>query len=194
MFGFNKAWLLNQGLRAAIADYLLISDADILWNSKAIQQLLECVVTHDSAICSVQQVQETDPSAIARRNRYTYHAFTNHLEILPVSENSLYRPGCGLICAAKSTFLKLDGYRETFQGWGWEDQDLLIRATLEQIPIYSQAQVIHISHSDLERNQHFSYLPVEETRDRNIINSIKELSEAYSIRIQLPESLWKSYP
>jgi GT2 family glycosyltransferase len=195
MPGFNKAWLLNQGLQGAIADWILISDADILWNSDAIQELIDCVMSQPSAICSVQQVEESDPGAIAlRRNRYTYQSSKDYLEILPVAEKSFHRPGCGLVCAAKSTFLKLGGYRETFQGWGWEDQDLLIRATLEQIPIYSQAKVIHISHSDVERNQHFNFRSVEESRDRNIMNSVTELAERYSIRVQLPESLWKSYP
>jgi GT2 family glycosyltransferase len=195
MPGFNKAWLLNQGLQTAIADWLLISDADIIWNSDAIQQLLDCVISNPSAICSVARVEESDPSAIAlRRNRYTYQSSQNYLEILPVTETTVHRPGCGLVCAAKATFLRLGGYRETFQGWGWEDQDLLIRATLEQIPIYSQAQVTHISHSDVERNQHFNHLSVEESRDRNIMNSVQELAERYSIHVQLPQSLWKSYP
>lgn len=210
MIGFNKAQLLNYGLRNAIADYILISDADILWNADAIQQLLHCV---GNGICSIQRVQETNPQAIAlRRNRYTYRLSTTcnitKLEILPVLEpSSFHRPGCGLICASRSTLLQLGGYKEIFQGWGWEDQDLLIRAALLNISLHRKGTVTHISHSDVERNQYFDCLSVEETRNFNIIQSMQDLSKgkflgSYSvfspssqaISIELPESLnaWKN--
>jgi hypothetical protein len=184
--GFNKAQLLNYGLRSAIADQILISDADIIWNTAAIEQMMQCAQT--DAIATIEQVEESDPGAIAlRRHRYTYQLSGSTLEILPAIKGRT-RPGCGLICAAKTTLLRLGGYQEFFQGWGWEDQDLLIRATLAGIPIQSCGKVLHLSHSDAERNQFYTDYSVEQTRDRNILRCVQHLPSTVSI--QIPKSLW----
>lgn len=41
---FNKSQLINQGLLRASSEYLLISDADIIWNRPAILQLLFSII------------------------------------------------------------------------------------------------------------------------------------------------------
>ena len=87
------------------------------------------------------------------------------------------RPGCGLLCTRKQTLLSLGGYKESFTGWGWEDQDLLIRATLFGIKICAAGNVIHLSHSDAARNQHHQHLPPTQTRDLNITSCFQSLQK-----------------
>jgi len=209
--GFNKSYLINQGILQTTSEYLLVSDADIFWNAGAINALLQEVSTQNETICSINEVQESNPASVSlRRERYTYQitlgAGAAKVEILPVSPaNTQLRPGCGLICARKTTLLKLGGYQECFHGWGWEDQDLLIRARLLGVQIQVVGRVIHISHRDEQRNQHFHHLPPSETRNRNIMICLNQLANGKLlgdllleevpqtqhriIQIQIPKSL-----
>ncbi|MBE9119864.1 glycosyltransferase [Tychonema sp. LEGE 07199] len=208
---FNKAQLINQGILRATAEYLLISDADIIWNQQEILQLLYSVVSPNSLkllslnniktvenlpqllpvsaksrengiICCVKTVGESRPQTAAlKRKRYTYNIQmrqqTATVNIVEAVAGDRDRPGCGLICARKQTLLRLGGYKQIFTGWGWEDQDLLIRATLLGIEICSAGNVIHISHADRTRNQHHQQLPTQQTRDRNIISCLQSLQK-----------------
>ncbi len=207
--GFNKSRLLNHAIASSTSELLLISDADIIWNQDAIDKLASKVT--DNTICSVQDVEELQAQSVSvKRDRYTYNIYTKNniatIEIVPWSEHSgNLRPGCGLICAKKSTLLSLGGYKEIFNGWGWEDQDLLIRAKLLGIKIATDGKVIHLSHDDTKRNQYCHNFPPSQTRNRNIVVSLSSLSQgvllgdlqvktpslrkAYTITVQLPSSL-----
>lgn len=208
--GFNKARLLNQGILQATSEYILISDADILWNTSAIEAMLGCVMARSNILCHIQQVQESDSNSIAlQRDRYTYQIHQNtttaFVEVVPGKQQADYRPGCGLICARRNTLLKLGGFKELFQGWGWEDQDLLIRAELLGIQVSINGEVTHLSHTDEKRNRYHDHLQPQQTRDRNIVTCLKALADgnllgdlpveavdqAYSkqVLIKLPHSL-----
>lgn len=209
--GFNKAKLLNHAITKSNSELLLISDADIIWNQDAIDKLVSKVASN--TICSVQEVEESQAESMAvKRDRYTYNIHVRDrvatISIVPWSEHSgNLRPGCGLICAKKSTLLSLGGYKEIFNGWGWEDQDLLIRAKLLGIKIATGGKVIHLSHDDTKRNQYCNNFPPSQTRNRNIIVSLSSLSQGvllgdlqiktlnprkpYAVTVQLPSSLSK---
>ncbi|WP_373538149.1 glycosyltransferase [Microcoleus sp.] len=209
---FNKSQLINQGILSVTSEYLLISDADIIWNQQAILQLLYSVLSPNSLkllslnnrtkpvenlpqllpvsaksrengiICCVKTVGESRPQTAAlKRKRYTYNIQmrqqTATVNIVEAKSGDRDRPGCGLICTRKQTLLRLGGYKQIFTGWGWEDQDLLIRATLLGIEICSAGNVIHISHADRTRNQHHQQLPTQQTRDRNIISCLQSLKK-----------------
>ncbi len=209
---FNKSQLINQGILRATAEYLLISDADIIWNRPAILQLFYSVLSpntlkllsienaaesvenlpqlfpvspnsrENGIICSVKTVEESRPQTAAlKRQRYTYNIHIREqiaaVNIVRAVAGDRDRPGCGLICTRKQTLLCLGGYKQNFTGWGWEDQDLLIRASLLGIEIYSAGKVIHLSHSDGTRNQHHQQLPPQQTRDRNIISCLQSLTK-----------------
>lgn len=208
---FNKSALINQGILHSTAEILLISDADILWNSRTIQSILHCVHADKQILCSVDIVKESNPSTSSlRRSRYTYQitveSDVTQVAILPIARSSsVVRPGCGLLCTHRTNFFKLGGYQECFQGWGWEDQDLLMRAMLYGLQLQVIGSVIHLSHGDAQRNQHHHYRQPVETRDRNILTCLKHLANGNllgdlptdfvpphshrSIQIQIPEAL-----
>lgn len=209
---FNKSQLINQGILRATSEYLLISDADIIWNKQTILQLLSSVLSPDNLklspqkqlisplsaskpenpiICFVQTVEESRPQTVAlKRDRYTYNIQICEqiatVNIVQAVAGDRDRPGCGLICTRKQTLLSLGGYKETFTGWGWEDQDLLIRATLLGIKTCTVGKVIHLSHTDATRNQHHQQRFPTQTRDRNIISCLQSLKKG-----ELFGNLWQ---
>jgi glycosyltransferase involved in cell wall biosynthesis len=212
--GFNKAKLLNRGIGESQADLLLVSDSDIVWNQGALEILTNKVLSEDQIICHVKNVKESDSESVAlKRDRYSYNIYNNGNSILAeiilaFKSEGDDRPGCGLVCARKETFLALGGYKELFDGWGWEDQDLLIRAHVLGMPIYADGCVMHISHSDILRNMHNDYLQPSLTRNKNIVICAQSLSSGtvlgdlstnqmelpnYEIQVRLPESLSFDY-
>ncbi|MEO0826301.1 MAG: glycosyltransferase [Cyanobacteria bacterium J06639_16] len=179
--GFNKATLINRGIAQANAEFLLVSDADILWPATAIEALLTAVQAEPDSIAYVQTVQESNPQSDSlRRSRYRYRLYretdrvTIAIETVP-PQSDPQRPGCGLICARRHTLLQLGGYKDCFRGWGWEDQDLLMRAELLGFSIITAGAVTHLSHSDACRNQFYPGMEPTQSRDRNILTCLTQL-------------------
>ncbi|NJN04575.1 MAG: glycosyltransferase family 2 protein [Leptolyngbyaceae cyanobacterium RM1_1_2] len=86
--GFNKGWLLNQGLEAATAPIVLISDVDILWNAAVLSSLGTAAASHPERLYYVRSVQESQPTAAAvQRLRYAYRlerlAAGDRVEVYP---------------------------------------------------------------------------------------------------------------
>jgi glycosyltransferase involved in cell wall biosynthesis len=192
--GFNKSRLLNQGIVQTTSELLLISDADILWNEAALQAVSSRVLSDTDMICCIQDVEESEPNSMAlQRDRYTYHCAVKSdvalVEVVPWSDNKgQRRPGCGLICAKKTTLITLGGYKEIFKGWGWEDQDLLIRAHLFGFEVGATGKVMHLSHSDKVRNQHCGNTQPIHTRNRNITVCLESLVEGSLVGDLLAET------
>ena len=194
---FNKSRLINQGILHSRGEYLLISDADIIWNAATLQSLLNCVKKKKNAIACVQNVKESDPQAeVLRRARYTYEIQVKDgiasIKIIPENlRDRQQRPGCGLICTRKTPLTALGGYKEVFQGWGWEDRDLLMRAELLGFEIHGTGTIAHLSHGDnlRDRGDRDSIISA---RNCNIITSIHSLSQ--SLHGDLEECTSKASP
>jgi glycosyltransferase involved in cell wall biosynthesis len=177
--GFNKGWLLNQGIAAATAPILLISDVDILWNATTVEALAHAAAQHPEQLYCIQSVQESSPKNVAiARPRYTYclDRANATVEVYPAPPPGLQRPGYGLLGGSRSLFQAIGGYRHDFCGWGWEDQDLLIRAQLLGYDVSAIGQVIHQSHGDADRNSFAACTP-QQSRDRNIRICLAGLAE-----------------
>lgn len=184
MQAFNKARLLNYGIAHSQADVILVSDADILWNAAAIASLRHVIARQAQAICHIAHVVETIPTSDAlTRQRYgcrvTKAGGRYQVTLHGIRPSWQQRPGCGLVCARRTTLLQLGGYKECFQGWGWEDQDLLIRAQLLDIPVLAAGTVVHQSHPEALRNQFHGGLAATVTRDRNIVIGLTSLQQGH---------------
>ena len=182
--GFNKAALINEGLRHAQAETVLVSDADILWNEAAIKSLLIVLDATPAALCHIAQVNETEPQTTAlSRPRYGYRLQTMAQGVTVIVERGTprpdHRPGYGLVSARRETWQNLGGYKEQFQGWGWEDQDLLMRAELLGIPLRSAGCVLHQSHTDDLRNPFHGQQSPQTTRDRNLRRCLEGLQRGH---------------
>lgn len=180
--GFNKAALMNEGLRHAPRETVLVSDADILWNAAAIESLLTALTETPTALCHIAQVNETEPQTSAlSRPRYGYRLQPTAQGVTVVVEQVTprpdHRPGCGLVAARRETWQQLGGYKEQFQGWGWEDQDLLMRAELLGVPLRSAGCVLHQSHTDALRNPFHGHQTPQTTRDLNLLRCLAGLKQ-----------------
>jgi len=59
------------------------------------------------------------------------------------------RCAAGLILARKADFLAVGGYRSVLDGWGWEDNDVMIRLNRVQGLKRKQAgEAVHLTHAD----------------------------------------------
>jgi glycosyltransferase involved in cell wall biosynthesis len=188
---FNKGWLLNQGIAAATAPILLISDVDILWNDSAIMALVNAAAQNPQQLYCIQSVQESMSNNPAiDRPRYTYCIDRSNatVEVYPAPPPGSQRPGYGLLCGSRLLFQSVGGYRHDFRGWGWEDQDLLIRAQLLGYGVSELGQVIHQSHDDADRNSFAACTP-QTSRDRNIRICLAGLAEGRLMGDLIPGTL-----
>jgi len=187
--GFNKGWLLNQGLAATTAPLILISDVDILWNRDSLSELTIAASRNSNHLYYVQSVQESEPNNEAvQRPRYSYRIEQQEQDsLVEIYEDSSktssehtssmsLRPGCGLVCGHRSCFEQLGGYRHCFRGWGWEDQDLLMRAQLLDFGLGQGGWVTHLSHGDEQRNALSTEQSVQKSRDLNILRCLDALT------------------
>jgi glycosyltransferase involved in cell wall biosynthesis len=185
----NKGWLLNQGIAAATAPILLISDVDILWNDLAITALVNAAAQSPEQLYCIQSVQESTPTNVAiDRPRYTYRITRSNttVEVYPAPPPGPQRPGYGLLCGYRSLFQLIGGYRHDFRGWGWEDQDLLIRAQLLGYGVSEIGEVIHQSHGDANRNSFDFACTPQHSRDRNIRICLAGLAEGRLVGDLIP--------
>ncbi|NEO83908.1 MAG: glycosyltransferase family 2 protein [Spirulina sp. SIO3F2] len=179
--GFNKGWLLNQGLLAATELLILISDVDIVWTTKTLIELSQAAAQNPYTFYHIQSVQESQFQNIAvQRSRYAYcitQSLTEkRVEIYADMTQAQVRPGYGLLCAHRELLEQVGGYRHDFAGWGWEDQDLLMRSQLLGYAIRALGTVTHLSHPDTHRNQ-FSQQCPQQSRDRNIRRCLDGLAQ-----------------
>ncbi len=190
--GFNKGWLLNQGITMAAAPILLISDVDIWWNTAAIIALVNAAATHPTQLYCIQSVQESTPTNVAiARPRYTYRIDRANatVEVYAAPPPGAQRPGYGLLCGQRSIFQAIGGYRHDFCGWGWEDQDLLIRAQLLGYGLTELGQVMHQSHGDDDRNSFIPDCAPQASRDRNIRICLRGLAQGHLHGDLIPEAI-----
>ncbi|MFK8186085.1 MAG: galactosyltransferase-related protein [Phormidesmis sp.] len=177
---FNKSWLMNKGLAAATAEVVVISDVDILWGAAVLDEVAFSAANYAQRIYSILNIKESDPTARAvRRQRYTYRIAPREtdtlVEICADTVGGETRPGCGIVCAQRQVLAHVGGYKTCFVGWGWEDQDFLIRAQLLGYEVVALGEVIHLSHGDERRCRVAD--SIEESRDQNIMRCLAGLQK-----------------
>ena len=174
---FRKAACLNVALRRMNDGLVLVSDADIIWSESAVAALVDGA--SGDRICHIRNVEESNPTRSEAANRF--QATVDHgslgasVMIASVPVDRSVRPGPGLVMASASIFHDIGGYNEELAGWGWEDQDLLIRAQLLHYRVRSAGTVLHLSHGDVDRNRAHGYVSPLATRNANILRSCRRI-------------------
>lgn len=177
---FSKAKLLNYGLVQSNAKLVLVSDADIVWNSGTLDSMIAHVLVQ-GGFCHVRDVRESNSdycgsSRMRLRPVVTVIEGTISLSIIrdyPTDENT--RPGPGLLLGLRTSWIDVGGFNEDLNGWGWEDQDFLIRAEIIGYSVAQAGTVVHLSHDDNTRNIFHANKSKTETRDANILLSSKAI-------------------
>lgn len=86
--------------------------------------------------------------------------FENATGRIVAGTHKLLHTGVGSCAVARETFEAVNGYDESFEGWGDEALDFFVRCErilqVEQVASYKRALLKHIKHSDEERTQFYT--------------------------------------
>jgi hypothetical protein len=174
---FNKARAQNIGAAHTLSKLLFFCDCDIVIDDGAIDDLIARVRADEAAFGTVAGVTETERNARKAGNvvMFGYHlrvrlANGRTLEIVDHEEDADdgTRQAPGLLVTHRRSFERVGGYNGRLHSWGWEDQDMIARLTLEEglLRIHS-GHVRHISHDDNARIRHYPMAKDRwESRDR----------------------------
>jgi glycosyltransferase involved in cell wall biosynthesis len=179
----NRSKLINAGAKSIKSPYILISDCDIEWTDEAIGKMLEQAKT--GAVCHTELVidsEKNEEADILYRIGYKIHRRNKNksvfdFEIHPVLANKKMREGPGLVLISSDSFFRTGGLLEDLFGWGWEDQDFLIRCTLANLKIKKAGKVWHCTNYKEEYRNWGLNLPTKISRLNNLIKSATRMSK-----------------
>ncbi len=166
---FNRSFALNLGIHFAASPKVFAMDADIVLEQRTLDDALAAL--GDRTFVTIHTIRESDPSppswstgltappeiVTVRRNLFTTVEWADGTEttIEDFRLDTMDRSRCaaGLILARKADFEAVGGYRSDLDGWGWEDNDMMIRlirvAGLER---REAGAAIHLTHGDAVRD------------------------------------------
>jgi glycosyltransferase involved in cell wall biosynthesis len=161
---FNKSLALNLGLKFSRSDYVFTLDADIILLDDHLQEAalldegcfstIEWVYESQPARNSTQFTEDTAPPLPADsilELRFRNGARVKHqLSRRDASGNRYASPG--LLLVRKRDLLEIEGYNSQLQGWGWEDDDVLVRLQYTRgLKRLLRGKATHLTHGDDRR-------------------------------------------
>jgi hypothetical protein len=157
---FNKSLALNLGLAQARAELVFVLDTDVALLSPIPVDAVDesSVVTIEWTYESVAHSVKAPPSSRDPKQPTTLQfAFRNGArvchELSRFDEAANRRSGLGMLLARKSDLLKIEGYNSDLEGWGWEDDDVLVRLQyLLGLRRMQAGAALHLTHGDDRRN------------------------------------------
>lgn len=180
---FNRSRAVNIGAHIALSDFLFLLDADMLLNEGYLKNALT-VLTGKSAVV-VEHILETDsryqqvPSSeyisdimyyVTVKDKFGATA-TVRMERQPVHFYS--RVGNSQVLISKHDFLNVNGLNSNLKGWGFEDNDFLIRLQLKLgLSILPYGSIFHLTHNNLMRDAE----PGKTIEEHEKINSMMSLN------------------
>ncbi len=178
--GFRKSMILNKAVAASRGEYLIFLDGDCVpFPDYIFQHLKLCEASYFVAGNRVllsqkfTQVVLANPAKITAIFNWGLFRWTvarlNHKvnKLLPVirlgsgkwrysrSTNWKYPKGCNF-AVARQDFLAINGFDESFSGWGHEDADLFIRLLHYGLKIKDgrfAIPVLHMWHVEFDRSK-----------------------------------------
>jgi GT2 family glycosyltransferase len=168
--GFRKTRALNNAVKEASNDFLIFIDQDLIFGEDFIKNIYEAREKNKFIMLRPGNTDE-------REKNYIINDFKNskYKEILKkisfmgkeisrldykrdIKNNFLYRlklrdRGAKFVGMAyalyKEDYIRINGYDEKYQGWGYEDDDFgnrLYKAGLKSKPLYLEDIPIHLWH------------------------------------------------
>lgn len=156
---FNKALAINIGAAIARAPFIFILDADIVMRSNLLDELHAAI--DDSSFVTVARIVESDE---AQRNVEFLSSTSAHrrfvlrdgrqIEVITsrISYPGQVRKGTGLLFARTNDFRAIGGMNSDIVGWGWEDNDVIVRLQMVlNLEPREAGTAVHLTHSDTKR-------------------------------------------
>lgn len=173
----NKCMGYNLGLKASITDIVCFLDIDCLISSSNIEKSIETALS-TGGICigyngtciyfnydvksqlatNLDSIYQFLESFIDKTNLYT--SFTNTYYHVANT-----RAVGGALFGKRQTFIDIGGFNPNFKGWGYEDNEIIIRAKKLNIPLFyintNNPYLLHLPHISNElknkESSHVSY-------------------------------------
>jgi len=163
---FNLSATRNIGAHHASHDVLFFCDCDVLIDYAIVKNNLDTLAKQDNIFINPEGVLETDGGRFKKTGKIIGVRMSLALTFddgraieIPtqsINREKSTRAAKGLLFIRKPMLLAINGYNSGFEGWGWEDSDLVIRlqAALGAKQIVN-GFFTHLSHDDEERIQYY---------------------------------------
>jgi glycosyltransferase involved in cell wall biosynthesis len=162
---FSKSLALNLGIHFAESTHIFVLDADVVLLPGTFAGAMTALDV--GCFVTLQTVHESDnrPPAWARGLTAAPHVFTivrnmttevrwsdgssTTIEDFRIDILNCNRCAAGLILARKDDFVAVGGYRSVLDGWGWEDNDMMIRLNrVLGLKRRQAGEAVHLTHAD----------------------------------------------
>ncbi|WP_109699594.1 glycosyltransferase family 2 protein [Chitinophaga deserti] len=193
--GFRKSLILNKAVKLSESDYIIEVDGDIVMHPKFVEDHIRHAqkgIFIQGARTMVQENRTTrilntgsfDPInffSLGIGNRFNSLRIPFLSWIFKLSKQDATKTrGCNL-AFWKDDFIKVNGYNNTFSGWGSEDNEFaarLINAGIKKVRLKWSANCYHLHHncnskSEVEANE-YRYM---ETIRYNLISCMNGYAE-----------------
>lgn len=195
--GFKKTRILNKGLAKVKCDYIIEIDGDIIMHERFIEDHLR-FAKQGTFVCGVRTMftedatreiitkKLVDPSPLAANAEKRYNglrsmplAYLNYL-VQRGSSQMKYAIGAN-IAFFREDAMKVNGYNESFSGWGKEDNEFALRLCNAGIGIRFvkfAAIAYHLYHREASRGRMAeNEQMLEETKKNKLIFAEKGISQ-----------------
>ena len=184
--GFRVAAIRNKAIAASRSDYLIQIDGDLILQRNFIQDHLAfarrgCYVAGSRGMLTQRLTQQVLNGEITSLSPLTRGVFcSNNVMRIPIMSafyrmlSPEYNPRSCNMALWREDALRVNGYDEAFEGWGFEDTEFGLRlknSGVRQLRIKFRAVAFHLFHEKLLRerclpNEHYYLESTPEPRTR----------------------------
>jgi len=190
--GFRKCLILNKAVKLSEADYIIEIDGDIIVNPKFVADHIQAASKGYFVQGSRAMLTEAKTIEILKTRQTNFHSLSKGLYsrfnairipllsvfFNPDPRSSWNVKGCNL-AFWRNDYIRINGYYNDFEGWGWEDYEFatrLINAGIFKKRLKMAAISYHIFHQMHHRE---NFLPNELIYLRTIAEKLTYCSSGY---------------
>lgn len=169
--GFRKSLVLNKAVKLAESDYIIEIDGDIILDRRFVADHIReaakgFFVQGSRAMINEEKTNELitnkdvrltplSKGLYTRFNSYRIPAFAKFYDTKPLDPFNV--KGCNL-AFWREDYIRVNGYYNNFEGWGWEDYEFaarLINSGIHKKRIKMVAIMYHLYHKQTSRANYF---------------------------------------
>ena len=203
-FSWNKMIAYNEGVKNSFYENLIFNDVDVIFNPLAVKESLD-VLSRDTKkvilpsdghfVCIKEPVTEKFKEDLTYKFLFDHIDLEKYNTLYAEDENfsigSTNSPGGGFITKKRNIF-NCNGFNTHFKGWGYEDNETLIRFNKMGFTVarlagqninLAENPLFHLDHKNVERESNPHYKVNE-----NIFKFVQKLD---SKLLYLYSNTWK---
>lgn len=193
--GFRLAMIRNKAIAATNADFIIQIDGDIILHRRYIEDYCAVIRPHTAILGSRINLEEHFSASIESNGKwFKIYPFSKGVEKNKIKtlyfrlgrivsknykRNRLKVCGCSM-AFWRNDFIEINGYDESFVGWGWEDIDLISRLGKNGVNNHKLIGIgifYHLWHKEADRvseeDNHQNFL----TKNKDVVRCEKGISQ-----------------